>query len=211
MTITNKLLATAAVLGSLALVGTQALAGADKPAGQPESAAPGWQGPMMGGYPGMMGAPARGGGSMMGPGMMFGGGWLPDAKALEKAKAEIGIKPDQESVWKAYADAIQASFDTATGIHQSMDPQAMHQMSPEDRTAFMQGVWQSRKESLDAVAKARQDLFASLSDVQKAAAEKTLGTTAPGYGGYGMMAMMMNMMMGGGGMMGYPAPAAPTK
>ncbi len=211
MTITNKLLATAAVLGSLALIGTQALAGADKPAGQAEPAAPGWQGPMMGGHPGMMGARAQGGGSLMGPGMVFGGGWLADAKTLEKAKVEIGITPEQEKAWKAYSDAIQASVDTATGIHQSMNPQAMHQMSPEDRTAFMQGIWQTRSESLGAVAKARQDLFASLSDVQKATAEKTPGTAAPGYGGYGMMAMMMNMMMGGGGMMGYPAPAAPTK
>ncbi|MCW8915505.1 MAG: Spy/CpxP family protein refolding chaperone [Magnetovibrio sp.] len=146
-----------------------------------------------------------GGPGMMGPGMMMGQGGPGhygmmnhmmgspmstttsfDAKWAETTKADLGITPDQTQVWDAYVDAVKEDIETHQALRDSMDPQAMHELSWDDHRGVMQSHWETRQELADAVNKARTDLIAQLNPQQKSKAQYLLGQQ--GRGGFGPMA-----------------------
>jgi len=115
-------------------------------------------GPGWGGHHGMMGGgPGYGGG----PGMMGGGRGMFQAQNLDQIKTNLGITPEQEPAWNAYADAVQARTDLMNSHRQAMFSGTV---TPDQRLAFHQeGLAQMQK-----VVEARQALYATLTPEQQA-------------------------------------------
>jgi Spy/CpxP family protein refolding chaperone len=113
-------------------------------------------GPGWGGHQGMMGGPGFGG-----PGMF-------QTRNLGQLKTTLGITPEQESAWGAYAAAVEAKTDLMTTHRQAMFNGAV---TPEDRIAFhQQGLAQMQQ-----VVQARQALYAVLTPEQQAKAGNMVG------------------------------------
>lgn len=138
--------------------------------GAPNGMAPGYGGPGNRGWgrgmmhgPGMMGGP----GMMHGPGMMGPGGAY-TAEQLAALKGELGIGPDQEGAWNAYAEAVQSHAAQAQAMHQSMWSQGY---DPSARYAQHQAMWQSRQNVYNAL----QNLRSVLTPQQQRRAQSMLG------------------------------------
>ena len=128
-----------------------------------------------------------------------------NAEALTKAETTLAISPNQRGEWNGFMDAVKASIDDASALHQSMDPKMMYQMSSSDMQEFMKGVLASRQDSLKQVSEARSKLFGVLTDDQKAKATQLFGDPdrGPCIMGNGMIGGgMMGHGMMGNGMMG---------
>ena len=96
---------------------------------------------------------------------MFGG--ITDPQQIAGLKSQIGIRADQEALWNAYVKAVQDAAATRQADRQTMGPQAMQAMSPDDRRAFMLARQDSRRASFRTVSEAMSALMASLDDGQK--------------------------------------------
>lgn len=163
---------------------------------------PGWGPGMMGGpgpYPqGMMG------GAGMGPWMMNGygpndqqpgNGQTVLAHRLDVLKQELKITGDQESAWKAYADAVTTADQTLlSSMHSAMQSATAAPMSPDSRFAFMSQMIALQKQAYDDEKKAAEALLPKLTAYQSGQASMVLpglAQTSGGYGGFGMGPWMM--------------------
>jgi hypothetical protein len=176
----TKILGTGAAIAAVGILGSYAFA---------------QHGPGFG--PGRMG---------MGPGMMMGKGHgtmgaMADPVAhLATLKAELGIKPEQQSAWDTYARVV---IDTATAgraRREGMSPDTVSKMETKERAAFIAGMQQERQKRFEAVKAAAEVLLAVLDDAQKAKA----GSTLPGLAEAGHGPGMRHGMMGAGKGMGPP-------
>ena len=144
------------------------------------------QGPGFG--PGRMG---MGPGMMkgMGPGMMGQGhgpamGNFGDPAArLAAVKTELGIKPEQNVAWDAYAKTV---TDTAAAMRTHRDhvnPDTVRKMEPKEREAFATTVQKQQQESQAMVKAAAETLLGKLDADQQAKARQSLpGLVAAGPG-----------------------------
>jgi hypothetical protein len=177
----KKFLVIGGIAAAALLVGGWALAQATGPGG---FGPPFMRGMGPGGMgPGMMQHMGRG----MGPGMMRGGPSLTfaDPAQIETLKKELGITSAQEPAWTKYAKAIQDSAATMKTTRESVDPEAVSKMSPQDRFAFVSKMREQGQKQFESVQAAAKELLATLNDTQKAKAEETLPGLA--FGGPGPM------------------------
>ncbi len=141
---------------------------------------------------GMMGQGSMGQGSMgwgmMGQGMMGGrmqgpmmgmGGMMGDPGARIEGRlaflhAELGITPDQEQAWSAFADAARASAASMSEMHKRMTELDSPPTLPE-RMALMQEVMASRLDSMRKMHDAIDPLYEELSPEQKKTADSIMG------------------------------------
>jgi Spy/CpxP family protein refolding chaperone len=146
------------------------------------------------------------GGGMMG--MMGGNGHMGQytqvkPATLEELEKKLELTDKQKPAWEAYVNTVKDVEENFTALHESMDPQAMHEMTLEDRRIFMQSVWESRNEDSKALQAAQSKLFEVLTPEQT----KTLKSTqtfagmpcdASGWQGHGRMMNNTSYMMGPG-------------
>jgi Spy/CpxP family protein refolding chaperone len=130
----------------------------------------GGYGPGWGGHHGMMGGPGGMGGMSGGPGWMMGGDPVAyTEQQLTQLKTDLGITPEQETAWNAYAEAVQAKAGLMAAHRQAMFGNAT--VTPEQRQSFhQQGLEQMRQ-----VTQARRDLYAALTPEQQAKAGGLIG------------------------------------
>lgn len=136
-----------------------------------------------------------------GPGMMIGHGMGPmmsrmqgtfgdPAAQLATAKAEIGIKPEQQAAWNSYAKVVTDAATAARGQREKVSPDTILKMNANERQAFITQMQEQRQQSSKTVSAAAETLLAQLDDAQKAKAREVLpGLAAGGHGpgaGHGM-------------------------
>jgi LTXXQ motif family protein len=112
----------------------------------------------------------------VGPGMMHGGAGFgfADPAQLETLKAELKITPAQEQAWSKYAKAIDDAASTMKTARESVDPQAVSNMAPADRYAFVSKMREQGQKQFGAVKSAADELLATLDATQKAKAAEIL-------------------------------------
>lgn len=136
-----------------------------------------------------------GSGSMMGHGMMSGGqsmvgghGMMGGGSAsmcgrmtahiegrLAFLKAEINITPEQEALWKDYANAVRDSAKTMSGRCTSlMGDSGASEKSLPDRLDAQEQFVAARLDALRATNKALKPLYQALSDAQKKLADQLI-------------------------------------
>lgn len=127
---------------------------------------PGMQGGMMM-CPGMMDMPMMQG---MRSGMMMGGPGQHIEGRIAFLKTELGITPEQEEVWSAYADALREAATSMQGMHDQMMSGGMPATLPE-RLEWHDQMMSSRLEALKALRAAAVPLYNALSPEQKQTAD----------------------------------------
>lgn len=120
-------------------------------------------GPGWGGQHGMMGGPRGPHGGFGGPGWRMSGNPVINAEQqLTELETTLGITPEQQDAWNAYADAVKAKAGLMVAHRQAMFGGAI--LTPEQRFMFhRQGFEQMQQ--LNAAA---QDLYATLTPEQRA-------------------------------------------
>lgn len=164
----TKVLALGALLVTAGGTGMAAWADTTTPAApQAQDSQPGWHGGgMMGHHHGRHG---------------FGFG--DPAARLAKLKTELGIRPEQEGAWDAYAKTVQGTAQQMQAAHNGIDRKAVHEMLPQDREAFLAKMHEQRAQAFATVRTAAQTLLPSLDDAQKSKAQNEL----PGLAVHGHM------------------------
>jgi hypothetical protein len=136
---------------------------------------------MMG--PGMHGQMGPGMRGQMGPGAMHGGpGIAFDPARLDTLKTELGIKPAQEQAWTKYTKAVQDATTTMKTTRESVNPDAISKLGPQERFAFATKMREQAQKLHETVIAAANELLATLDDAQKAKAQQTLPGLAFGPG-----------------------------
>ena len=102
----------------------------------------------------------------------MGGNW-DTSSYLEGLKKQLGIKPNQEEAWKAYADTVEGIGEQMQGLHQTMF-ESMGTASWQERRNQMNQMFQARQQATDMVREAATKLSASLDPVQKIKAQAIL-------------------------------------
>jgi hypothetical protein len=129
---------------------------------------------------GQMGPGMRG---QMGPGAMHGGpGFAFDPARLDTLKTELGIKPAQEQAWTKYTKAVQDATTTMKTTRESVNPDAISKLGPQERFAFATKMREQAQKLHETVIAAANELLATLDDAQKAKAQQTLPGLAFGPG-----------------------------
>jgi LTXXQ motif family protein len=151
---------------------------------QPAGFGPGGMGPGgPGGMRGMHGMMGPGMHGQMGPGAMHGGpGFAFDPARLDTLKTEIGIKPAQEQAWTKYTKAIQDAATAMKTARDSVNPDAVSKLGPQERFAFATKMREQAQKQHETVTTAANELLATLDDTQKAKAQQTLPGLAFGRG-----------------------------
>lgn len=121
---------------------------------------------MMGGHGHMMGGPGMMGGRMGGPGMMQGGPGAFAEQHLENFKAQLSITVEQEPAWNAFADAMRGHQQFMRDRHQAMAGGNQDGGFTDHFAQMQAGMAQ-----MQTVAKAAQDLYATLTHEQQARAD----------------------------------------
>ncbi len=117
------------------------------------------------------GAPGAMGGGRMGRGMM-GGRWnMP--RYLDALKTRLAITPEQETLWKEYANTVAGVAEQMQGAHQTMY-EAMGTATWEERQQMMNEMFQARQQAARTVHEAAVKLLAGLTPEQKTQAETLL-------------------------------------
>ena len=127
----------------------------------------------MGGGGGAVGGgpPGPMGGGRMGRGMM-GGRWnMP--RYLDALKTRLAITPEQEALWKEYADTVSGVAEQMQGLHQTMF-EAMDTATWEERQQMMNEMFQARQQAARTVHEGAVTLVAGLTPEQKTEAENLL-------------------------------------
>lgn len=135
------------------------------------------QGPGMGPGPGGMCAPGMmGPGWGMGPGMgpMMGGPGDFVEGRIAFLKAELKITPEQETVWKAYADAMREASGSMQAMHDQMMSGGMPATMPE-RMQWHEQMMASRLAAERSLQEAAVPLYKALSPEQKKVADSLIG------------------------------------
>jgi hypothetical protein len=130
----------------------------------------------------------------MGPGMMKGHGMGPmmgrmqrpfgdPATQLATAKTEIGIKPEQQAAWDAYAKVVTDTAAAARSQREKINPDTILKMDAQERQTFFTQMQEQRQQNFKSVSAAAETLVAQLDDAQKAKARQVLpGLAAAGHG-----------------------------
>jgi hypothetical protein len=177
----TKVIALAAAAVVLGTVGVQAISA--PPAGH----GPGFAMPFM-----------HGAGPMGMMGMRQGA--FGDPAQFDTLKTELGITAAQEPAWTAYTNTLQETAASMRAGHESLDMNAIHGMSVEDRQAFVKGMQEQGDTAFATVKAAADKLLAALDDTQKAKAKEVLpGLATPGHAMMGRGGMMTGGMGGHGG------------
>jgi len=130
------------------------------------------------------------------------------AAHLAALKTDLGIRPEQAAAWDSYAKVVQDTATQMRAARGNMDMNAIHDMSPQDRSAFMTTRHEAHEQAFGTVKTAAEALLPSLDDAQKAKARTELpglATRGPG----GMRQAGMGMMGHGKGMMQGPMGGGP--
>ena len=126
---------------------------------------------MMGGHGSMMGGMGMGGGSASMCGRMT----AHIEGRLAFLKAEINITPEQEALWKDYANAVRDNAKTMSGRCTSlMGDSGASEKSLPDRLDAQEQFVAARLDALRATNKALKPLFQALSDAQKKLADQLI-------------------------------------
>jgi hypothetical protein len=168
MTVFGKTLAAATVVAALVMPATAQQTGQDSATRMPGQGmmGPGMQGEMMM-CPGMMNMPMMQG---MRSGMMMGGPGQHIEGRIAFLKTELGIRPEQEQVWNAYADALREAATSMQSMHDQMMSDGMPATLPE-RMQWHDQMMSSRLEALKALRAAAVPLYNALSPEQKQTAD----------------------------------------
>jgi len=119
-------------------------------------------GPGWGGHHGMMGGPAGRHGPLGGSGWMTSGDPVADAdQRLTELETTLGITPEQQDVWNAYADAVLGKAGVMAAHHQAMSEAGT--VAAEQRIGFHQQGFEQMQQ-LNAAAR---DLYATLTPEQR--------------------------------------------
>ena len=128
-------------------------------------------GPGWGGHHGMMGGPGGRHGPFGGPGWMLSGDPVAYAdQQLTELQTTLGITPEQQDAWSAYADAAKAKAGLMAAHHQVMFGGGT--VTPEQRFSFHQQGFEQMQQ-LNAAA---QELYATLTPEQRAKSGGLIGT-----------------------------------
>jgi LTXXQ motif family protein len=175
-TIKGSMLAVALLAAITATVSARAQQNSQPDNGSMMNQQPG-SGSMMG--HGMMG----GGQSMMGGHGMMGGGSASMCGRMTAhiegrlafLKAELNITPEQEALWKDYANAVRDNAKTMSGRCTSlMGDSGASEKSLPDRLDAQEQFVAARLDALRATNKALKPLFQALSDAQKKLADQLI-------------------------------------
>lgn len=140
----------------------------------------GMHGQMGQGMHGQMGPGMRG---QMGPGTHGGPGFAQfDPARIDALKTELGITAAQEPAWTKYAKAVQDAAATMKTTRESVNPDAVTKLTPQERFAFVTKVREQAQKQHETVRAAANELLATLDDTQKAKARETLPGLAFGPG-----------------------------
>jgi hypothetical protein len=153
----------------------------------------GGMGPGMG--PGMGRGMMQHQGGARGRGMMHGGAgpaqFAPER--LGALKTELGITAAQDAAWTKYAKSVQDAASTIGKTRSDVDPNAVRNMTPADRFAFVTKLREQAQTQFTAVQTAANELLGVLDEAQKAKARTVLPGLAfgppvamrgPGAGGW---------------------------
>ena len=187
----TKALAIGAVVAAVGGIGLAAMA---------ETSGPGFGLPFMRGH--------MGSGMMGMTGGPQGRGFGDPAAHLAALKTELSIKPEQTAAWDSYAKAVQDTAAQMQAARGNMDMNAIHDLPPQDRSAFMTTQWDMHEQAFGKVKAAAEALLPSLDDAQKAKARTALPGLAT-RGPSGMQQAGMPMMRHGMGMMQGPMGGGP--
>jgi hypothetical protein len=110
------------------------------------------------------------------------GGAFADPAQIDTLKGELGITAAQEAAWSKYTKAVQDAAAAMKTARESVDPSAVHGMTPSDRFAFVTKMREQGQKQFEAVRTAANDLLAVLDDAQKAKANDILPGLAFGPG-----------------------------
>lgn len=178
---TRTLTVAAAMLAAIAM--------ADGANAQPSGTA---QNPWNNGWtmgPWMMGSNGMMGGTPMGPWMMGrggmmggqGGGWMCSMMSYQMGgrlaylKAELQITTAQESLWNAYATAVQSNAQTMVArCNTMMGGNAWNTLSLPDRLTRHEQFMALQVDALRAIDKSLKPLYASFNDSQKTVADQLI-------------------------------------
>jgi hypothetical protein len=126
---------------------------------------------MMGGHGGMMGGTGMGGGSASMCGRMT----AHIEGRLAFLKAELNITPEQEALWKDYANAVRDNAKTMSGRCTAlMGDSGASEKSLPDRLDAQEQFVAARLDALRATNKALKPLYQALSDAQKKLADQLI-------------------------------------
>jgi hypothetical protein len=130
---------------------------------------------MMGGGQSMMGRHGMMGGMGGGPGSMCGRMTSHIEGRIAFLKAELNITPEQEALWKDYADAMRNNAKTMSGRCTAlMGDSGTSQKSLPDRLDAQEQFVAARLDALRATNKALKPLYQALSDEQKKLADQLI-------------------------------------
>jgi hypothetical protein len=120
----------------------------------------------------------------MGPGMMHGGPGLAfaDPTQVEELKSQLSITAAQEPAWTKYAKTIQDAAAMMKTTREGVDPDAVSEMTPADRFAFVTKMREQGQKQFETVKTAANELLATLDDAQKTKAQDILPGLAFGPG-----------------------------
>jgi hypothetical protein len=105
-----------------------------------------------------------------------------DPTNLDTLKRELAITPAQEEAWTKYAKTVEDASTALAAAREGVDPDAVRNMSPADRFAFVSKIREQAQKQHEAVKAAADELLAALDDTQKAKAQDILPGLADGPG-----------------------------
>ncbi len=98
---------------------------------------------------------------------------------LDRLKYDLRITPQQESLWKAFAEKSSAGAGSGMAVMQS---DAAKKMTAPERMELMQTMMKSRMASMQGANDAFKRLYATLSPEQKSRADEHFSGMGPGRG-----------------------------
>jgi hypothetical protein len=111
---------------------------------------------------------------MMGMGPMMGGPGQYIEGRIAFLKAELGITPEQEEAWKAYAGALRESASSMQAVHAQMMSAGMPASLPE-RMELHEAMMSAQLDALQALRETTVRLYEALSDEQRKIADNLMG------------------------------------
>ncbi|MGE3870949.1 MAG: Spy/CpxP family protein refolding chaperone, partial [Pseudorhodoplanes sp.] len=97
-------------------------------------------------------------------------------------KKELGITTAQEPAWTKYAKTLQDAATAMKTARESVNPEAIGKLGPQERFAFATKMREQAQKQHDAVKAAANELLTTLDDAQKTKAQQTLPGLAFGPG-----------------------------
>ncbi len=100
-------------------------------------------------------------------------------KRLERLHADLKITPEQESLWKSFADKTRSEMGKGMAMRDAKGDPSVKLTAPE-RMEKMQSTMKERLASMESVNESFKQLYAGLSEPQKLAADAHFSRMGPG-------------------------------